>query len=82
MSLTWKRVSGILLLSGPILVGLYDLAAYLFGGNGSTFSLLLGDAGREHPMVIAGVGVLFGGLIVHFFGLRQTVTDDGTRSTE
>ena len=77
--MTGKRVTGLVVIGLFLVLFCYDLCAYVFGGNASTFSRVLGDAGQTHPMLLVCAGVLVGAFLVHVFALRQTVGDDMER---
>lgn len=76
--MTWRHVTGLVIVGAPVLVGAYDVLAYVFGGNEATISRVLLDAGTAAPAVPAAVGVLAGALVAHFF-LRQTDPPEGQK---
>jgi hypothetical protein len=72
MNSWWRRATGVLIVA--LIVGLicWELLAFVFGGNPSTFSRVLGDFAATYPLCLFGLGTLNGAAVVHFFGLRQT----------
>lgn len=72
MSSWWRKGTGIATLALVLTAFLWELLAYVFGGNSSTFSRVIGDFAATHPLALFGLGVLNGAAVVHFFGLRQT----------
>jgi hypothetical protein len=62
-----------LLLAGlPVVLCLYDMAAYFVAGNAATISYQLGLAGIASPLVVLGVGYGSGLFAAHVFSLTQT----------
>lgn len=53
---------------GAIAVVVYDLFAFVFGGRRDTISPVIQAWGwSAHPLVMIGLGMIIGGLLVHFF---------------
>jgi len=51
-----------------LIVILYDIFALNFWGRDATISVILNEWGFEaHPLLVFIFGMIFGGLIVHFF---------------
>ena len=61
--MSWRRLTQLILLALPLLVGGYDLAAFLRSGNDATVSMVILDAAKEWPIV----SLLFGVLVGHLF---------------
>lgn len=72
----WRRATGLTAIGTLVALFAYDLVAFVFGGNPSTFSRVLGDAGQTHPMLLVSAGAMLGAFVVHVFGLRQTTPPD------
>ena len=55
--------TGVLLLVIAIFLSIYDLYAYVVGGEYSTISRVIKDSGADAPALILAIGYLLG----HFF---------------
>lgn len=58
-----KNTTGLILLILMIVLGIYDFWAYVVGGNYSTISRVMHNAGMDSPSIILVIGYLLG----HFF---------------
>lgn len=56
----WRRITVGLLIGLAVALGLYDLAAYVMGGNDSTLSIVIRDAGRDNPIIVFLMGLAVG----------------------
>lgn len=58
--------TGVFLLIVAICMAIWDLIAFMFGGEGSTISAVIKSAGIENPGIIAGVSYIAG----HIFSMQ------------
>lgn len=58
-----KNTTGLILLILMIVLGIYDFWAYVVGGNYSTISRVMHNAGMDSPSIVLVIGYLLG----HFF---------------
>ena len=70
--MTWKRWTAVMIVgSAGVLVG-YDIVAIAFGGDGVSVSAAINEAAYERTRTAVAVGIVVGGLTVHFFGWSPT----------
>lgn len=66
--MSWKQATGLIIVGATLLIMLYDLAAYYFGGNAATISRICLETSTEYRgfsiLVAFAVGVLLGHLFL------------------
>lgn len=60
--MSWQPITRRILVGTIFLLSAYDIAAYLYGGPGSTISEVILDAARQHPALPFAAGFLCGHL--------------------
>lgn len=65
--MNWQLASAAVILAAPVLIGGYDLAAYLISGNDATISRISYQTAVEKPGYRAAVCFAFGLLCAHLF---------------
>jgi hypothetical protein len=64
---TWQVATVLVILSAPVLIGGYDLAAFLISGNKATISRVSLETSRQYPAFQWAMCFLFGLLCAHLF---------------
>lgn len=59
--------TGIFILFGLISIVIWDFAAYFFGGEGATISVVITDFAQSYPYIVLVVPYILGMLSGHFF---------------
>lgn len=71
--MNWQYVSAGVIFAAPVLIGAYDLAAYLISGNDATISRISYQTAVERPGYRAAVCFSFGVLCGHLFVVAPRV---------
>ena len=66
----WQLASVCVILASPVLIGGYDLVAFLRSGNSATISRISLETAREYPLFQWMVCFLFGLLCAHLFAFN------------
>ena len=66
-TVSWRVITAAIIVLTPLVVGVYDLVAYLRGGNNATISKTCLDTAREYPLFAICVVFAFGALCGHLF---------------
>ena len=67
-SITWRRWTGMVIVAAAGLLVGWDVLALTYGGEDATISAVANDAAWFRPKTALGIGMIVGGLSVHFFG--------------
>ena len=65
---TWRRWTALIIVATSGLLVCWDLLALEFGDEEATISAVVNDAAWFKPRTALGIGIVMGGLAVHFFG--------------
>lgn len=65
--MTWQMASVCVILAAPVLIGCYDLAAFIHSGNDATISRVAIQTAWEVPAFLYSICFLFGMLCGHLF---------------
>lgn len=61
------RLTPLLIVAIPLILGLIDVCLYYFGGNDATFSRVMLNLSKNRPLVALSTAYSFGILMGHFF---------------
>ena len=72
--MTWQFSSALIIIAAPILIGGYDLVAFLVAGNKATISRISLETANSYPGYQWAICFLFGLLCAHLFAPSPTKT--------